>query len=162
MELYIFRHSIAAPRGLGQEDGDRILTPEGRAIFGTAAKSLKARGLALDKLYMSPYQRTRETAAFLADCLTSGEPEATDLLLRPPGMELLELLQSAGQAKVALVGHHPYVGELTALLTFGERRLGSKLAFAPGTMAYLEGRPSPQGMSLHSLTPQELIGADAP
>lgn len=162
MHLYIFRHGIAAPRPMGRDDADRVLTAEGRSLFSAAAQSLRARGLSLDNIWMSPYQRTRETADFLAQCLGDGQPEATSLLLRPPGMELLELLQSAGNGHVAVVGHHPYVGELTALLTFGERRLGSKLAFEPGTMAYLEGKATPQGMSLHSLTPQELVGADMP
>ncbi|MBM3225556.1 MAG: phosphohistidine phosphatase, partial [Candidatus Tectomicrobia bacterium] len=137
MELLVIRHAIAAPGSMHLPDAERPLTPEGRARFTQVIQGLQHLKIHLDQLYHSPWRRAVETAELLTPLL-EGAAVSHAGLARPPGLELLETI---GGERVAVVGHQPWMGELVAWLTMGTLVDGSLFAFKRGGVAWLEGRP---------------------
>lgn len=153
MHLWVVRHAIAAPALPGQSDEDRPLTPEGRAAFLPMVESLARQPIRPTAVLCSPLVRARQTAELLAPAL--GCPlHLCEQLAEAPGAELLALI---GAQDVALVGHEPWVSQLTAWLVFGRKELGERLPFERGAVACLLGRPVPAGMTLRSfVSPDDL------
>src|SRR5258706_6950966 len=60
------RHAQAAPAALGAEDFSRPLTAAGRRAAARAALALTAAGARIERVLLSPANRTRETAAIAA------------------------------------------------------------------------------------------------
>lgn len=153
MQLFIIRHAIAAPGSAVLPDAERPLTPEGRTRFASAVVGLQRLHIRVDRLYHSPWRRAVETAVCLRP-LVMGEMTSCEALARPPDTPLLALLTAE---TVALVGHQPWVSELTSWLVSGSRALGGHFAFKRGGVAWLEGQPSPGRMTVRALLPPKVL-----
>jgi len=153
MELFLIRHGIAAHGSAFRTDTERPLTPQGRERFAQAVMGLQRLEVRLDRLYHSPWLRAVETAALLRPVL-DGEAVSSAALARPPSQALLQEIVGA---RVALVGHQPWLGELLTWLLTGDQADGSEFAFKRGGVAWLEGRPKPGRMALRAFLPPRVL-----
>jgi phosphohistidine phosphatase len=144
MELLIIRHAIAYPHGTaGYEEDDRPLTPEGRRKFELAARGLARIVGPPDVLLTSPLPRARQTAEIAAEAW--GGPSLTEeaaLAAADIDAVLAAVDRHPRDARVAVVGHEPYVSELLARLLGTDetdrlefRKGGAALINLPGPAA---------------------------
>src|SRR5262249_18148923 len=83
---------------------------------------------------------------------------ATERLTGSPRSELLaEIAEHGVRGSVAVVGHEPWLGELVALLTFGDQPGGDSIPPKKGRGAGLAGTAAPGGMTLRALLPPRLL-----
>jgi len=153
MELFVIRHAIAVPGSMLLADADRPLSPKGRKRFSEAVLGLRCLQVRFDRLYHSPWLRAVETAELLTPVL-DGKAVCSPALARAPSQDLLDALVGA---RVALVGHEPWMGELVAWLTTGVPPHGSVFAFKRGGMAWLEGQLQPGRMVLQAFLPPKVL-----
>ena len=151
MELHLIRHADAEVQREGLLDSDRTLTLKGHQQSKALRDVLKKLEVRYDMMLVSPLARAQETANALerlADAL-----ETTELLAMPPGRELLEHLRSfaPNQARVALVGHQPYLSELAGLLLFGNEATAPQFEFKKSGLYAVEWPVEPR--LLYALTP---------
>lgn len=133
IELYLVRHAVAAPRGPEfPDDRVRPLTPEGIARWRRAVAGLRALDVEIDLVLASPLARARQTADLLAAGLPDPPPVDEVPALAPggdPGAVVREIARAGRRhRRLALVGHEPDLGELTA-----------RLLAARGTVAFKKG-----------------------
>jgi phosphohistidine phosphatase len=157
MKLVLVRHATAVPAEEGVADESRTLTDRGRERFTRAVRGLRRLGMRFDVLIHSPWTRAVETADLLLP-LVDGESRVCMLLARAPGRPLLVELAALGDKTVALVGHEPWLGELTMLLITGKASAVS-LELKKGAVALLEGEAKPAGMRLQALLPPRVLRA---
>ena len=128
MEVLLVRHAIAAERDPGRwpDDALRPLTDEGRARFRPAARGLAALVAAPARVLASPYARTWETAAILAEETGWPAPERCSALAAHHGAgdALHALADAEGAGPLVLVGHEPTMTLLTRLLVRAEDEPG--------------------------------------
>lgn len=160
MDLLLIRHAIAEDPHPDLPDADRAVTRRGRKRFRGVVQGLAELGLRLDLVLHSPLRRAVQTAEYLTPIL-DGRPQETELLARPPGDELLALLTKHADRRLALVGHEPWMGELTAWLITGRMNAGENLPFRKGGVAWLEGDPAPGAMVVHAFLPPSVLRAVA-
>jgi len=153
MRLWIVRHAEAVPRMPGRRDAARPLTAGGRRQFERAARGLDRLGTRLDLVLFSPRLRAVETADLLAR-LVRGQFAVTPHLGRPPRDALLAELRGGD---VAVVGHEPWLSELTAWLVTGRREEAAHFAMKKGAVLVLEGTPEPGGMRLEAAYPPRAL-----
>ncbi len=153
MRLVLVRHAAATRRRRGTADADRAITPRGRARFRAAVLGLRRLGLRFDTVVSSPKTRAVETAALLAP-LSAGAARVTVHLSRTPAAPLLAELRGTC---VAFVGHEPWLSELVAWLTTGNRRLGPKFRMKKGGVIVIEGEPRPGAMRLVAALPPKVL-----
>ena len=124
MEVYLIRHGIAAERGTYADDSKRPLTTKGKAKTAKVAKRLANIGLKFDLILTSPLVRADRTASILQHAGLSKKVE-TYLPLKPDGTigEFVSWLQqyqlNNPNAKIALVGHQPDLGNWAEMLLWG-------------------------------------------
>jgi phosphohistidine phosphatase len=120
LELYLVRHGIAAERGPEYpDDSKRPLTGKGMAALKQAAKALNVLDVSFDVIIASPLTRTRQTAEILAQHLAKKPTVVFSDALAPegtPAAVIQEIGNHPRKARIALVGHEPNIGELTARL----------------------------------------------
>lgn len=120
LELYLIRHAIAAERGEEYpDDSKRPLTSSGMSKLREAAKGLNELDVSFDLIITSPLVRTKQTAEIIAGTLKEKPQVVTSDALAPAGTPagvVQELARHAKQARIALVGHEPNLGELAARL----------------------------------------------
>jgi len=119
MELYLFRHGIAADRTPDGTDDERALTDKGVRRTRQAARGLAALRITPDLLLTSPKRRARQTADLLAEVFDV--PVREDVRLAA-GNERRDL-EAACDAKVhtlILVGHQPDLAWAAERLVFGD------------------------------------------
>lgn len=149
MRLTLIRHAIAEDAHAGLRDAERALTREGRERFEKEVRGLARLGFEFERVVHSPLRRARETAELLVP-LFPGELETSALLAQAPDEELVASLSGA---KLALVGHEPWLTQLAGLLIgtpFG-------LELKKGGVLVLEGKPRAGGMKLvQALAPATL------
>jgi len=138
LELYLIRHGIAAERGPEYpDDSKRPLTNRGIAVMRKQAKALNQLGITFDLIITSPLTRTKQTADLIAETL-EGKPGVTASdALAPAGTTaavISEIVKHAKRGRIALVGHEPNIGELTARL-IGAR---SPIEFKKGGMCRID------------------------
>jgi phosphohistidine phosphatase len=162
MQILIIRHAIAEDRDVfartQQDDDLRPLTAKGRQRMQRGAHGL-ARLTGVDLLGHSPLTRAVQTAGILGEvfsgCQTLEIPELSPG--RGPETVASWLGFVSRQARVALVGHEPDLGELIAWLTTGVPRPFIKLKKGGAVMLECPERPDPGSATLHwVLTPQQL------
>jgi phosphohistidine phosphatase len=125
MEAYLIRHGIAAEKGTYADDEQRPLVKKGQDKTAQVAKRLVSIGLKFDLLLSSPLVRADQTAGILQQAGLAKTKE-TFLPLKPNGAiaEWLEWLQQYQlkhpDAKIALVGHQPDLGNWTEMLLWGD------------------------------------------
>jgi len=157
MELFVIRHAIAVPRSPDLDDAARPLTPRGRARWERSVTGLERLGVRFDRLLHSPWRRAVETAE-IARPLVDGACVASARLAMPPTQALLDELVGA---RVALVGHEPWLGELLALLIVGTIDAGARLELRKGGVAWLAGDPRPGAARVHAILPPKVLRAVA-
>jgi len=127
LRLVVVRHAPAEDRATfargGRNDAERPLTARGREKMIANARGLHAVVPSLDVLATSPYARANETAEIIAREYDSMHVERVSVLA-PGGRrdDFLEWLRTNGRsvATIAIIGHEPDLGELTAWLVTGE------------------------------------------
>lgn len=156
MDLFIFRHAIACPATLDQDDSQRALSTEGRLQFGRMVDCVGRLPVQIQQIYHSPWTRAVQTAEILR-AVVPNTPDAcvpaTELACSPSDglFDLLHLHSNSENACIALVGHQPWLSTLIAWLVEGDRNTGYRFILDPGGMAWLQGDARTQGMRLRSL-----------
>ena len=157
MELLLVRHAIAEEPAPQQPDPERALTEEGIARFLEAVDGLQRLGLSGDRCWHSPWRRAVETAGLLR-ALVESDPLTEPLLALEPGDALMaRLAGEAPEARLLLVGHQPWLGELAGWLCRGERGADPGLRIRKGSLLWLRGEPRPAGMEIEALLKPSLL-----
>lgn len=122
MQLTLIRHAAAVDREVWTgDDAERPLTPEGQARFNRVVAGLQALSLRFDLVLHSPWLRAAQTAALLAPLMDGPRRLTPDLAVSPQGSIVPSLLMQCGpHARVAMVGHEPFLSELLGALLAGE------------------------------------------
>ena len=115
------RHAQAAPAELGADDFTRPLTPAGRRAAAAAARALLADGLRIERVLLSPANRTRETAVIVARELGISEASLQalpELYAATPAVIRAAIAHHHGGAQnLLVVGHNPGISELAGQLS---------------------------------------------
>jgi phosphohistidine phosphatase len=124
-ELYLVRHAIAAERGdEWPDDTKRPLTAGGASRFSEVVAGLVWLGVGIDEIFSSPLVRAKQTADILSARLPERPPVKILDELAPghdPASVRAELARRSKRRRVAVVGHEPDLGELTAALLGASR-----------------------------------------
>lgn len=141
MKLYLLRHGIAASSGSSEStDALRNLTDPGREKMRSIAIGLRRLNLGIDQIWSSPYARTSQTSAIIAEKLAiSGGVQMHKGL--EPGGGLRRLVDDIADLDPAiqsllLVGHEPGLSTLISVLATGTANLRAELK--KGGLAKLE------------------------
>ena len=113
VDLFLFRHGIAAERDHGQDHPDRPLTLRGVQRTLAVANRLRALGYRADQILCSPYRRAAETADLAVQAGLASETRIESTLA--PGRDPRPLLRSL-HGRCLLVGHEPDLSALAAAL----------------------------------------------
>ncbi len=109
MYIILMRHGEAEPETEEISNRNRSLTPKGmrqaRRTARVLSKFLKDNSI---RIYTSPYYRTRQTAAILAEECFAEEIHTAEELVSTNWQMVLNHLISDG-SPVALVSHHPFL-----------------------------------------------------
>lgn len=163
MQLLLFRHGPAAPRGRKWSD-DRLrpLTAPGKAKSARAAKGLARLGLHPDLIVSSPFVRARQTAELLASAFRPKGLLELDEALAPGGnpLPLLGKLARKGLPLVAFVGHEPSLSRLAATLVSG-RPTGAALDLRKAGGILIEVDSTGRRGGLLALLPPRVLRAIA-
>jgi phosphohistidine phosphatase len=156
MELFLIRHAHAIDSAPEGDDAARPLSGKGRRRFEQSVDGLAHLGVRFDLVLHSPWLRAVETADLL-EPLLEGEMRVTPRLSQAPARALLDEFDTHDGARVAAVGHEPWLSELLAWLVLEDLDASQRFRFEKGGVAWLNGSPTPGGMSLHALlTPKVL------
>jgi phosphohistidine phosphatase len=114
MELILWRHAEAED---GFPDSARVLTDKGVKQARAMAEWLKTRLPKNTRVIVSPTERTQQTAAALDEDFETvkeiGPAASAKAVLAAAGWP-------AAKGTVVVVGHQPTLGEVAALLIYGE------------------------------------------
>ena len=124
MELLIVRHAIACERNAKRwpDDGARPLSPRGVMRARRAAAGLKKFAMRPGRVFASPLERTKQTAAILTQY--AGWPRAIpcpELLPGESPQELIALLAGTRGQRLAVIGHQPDLGRLISVCLPGSQ-----------------------------------------
>ena len=111
-KVVLIRHAIPEG-GMFPDDALRPISQEGRRLQRRMNRWLKALGIAPDRLFHSPYQRTKDTAHVIAEDFSVTAHTAP--ALAPEGNEaevLLLLPHPSLNQTIFLVGHGPALRQL--------------------------------------------------
>ena len=160
MHLFVVRHAIAEIRIADRDDPSRALTKEGKRTFRKVVRGMHALGWRFDQVLTSPWTRAAQTA----ELLRLHASLATELLCQSPRAELVTMIAEAGHSTKkrrapAVVGHSPWLGQLVALLAFGDSRNGVALSFKKGGVIWLDGIAAPGAMTIRAILPPSVLAA---
>lgn len=137
MQIFVIRHAPAEEVVYpGGSDSTRPLTSKGRKFFEEFTERIFRSTPAPDLILHSPYLRTEQTAEILAKVLDLPQDRnRAESLLAPGAMaaRVIPAINSLGSDRMALVGHNPDVGALTASLIGG-----GSFEFKKGSIACIE------------------------
>jgi phosphohistidine phosphatase len=142
MNIFLLRHGIAASRDPARFENDslRPLTARGESRVRKIAKAMRRLKLRIDGIWFSPYLRTRQTAAAIAEELRLEEKLQQQDQLLPDGdpAKLLAELESLRPRPCSflLVGHEPNLSRLLSVVASGTTSLMAELK--KGGLAKLE------------------------
>jgi phosphohistidine phosphatase len=123
MLVLLVRHADAGDRNSVQwpDDRDRPLTDKGRKVQRRVSKALARFELVPTLILTSPWTRAAQTAQVMVDTLALAPVVPCEPLAAEP--DLVRLTDYVGElgseARVALVGHSPWIEELAAILLGG-------------------------------------------
>ncbi len=142
MDLYLIRHATAEQPQGGQADSERKLTLKGHEQAKLLRKTLQVLEIQVDCVISSPWRRARQTASALEP--VADQLEISDLMAQTPGQALLKMINEASSqhASLALVGHQPWMGELTSLLLTGSIDAARAFAFKKSSLYALDFAPN--------------------
>ena len=147
MDVYLIRHSEAVEQSGEMSDEERPLSDTGRAQAQRLATALPARGAKIERLFVSPLVRTRQTA----EPLVAAWGLATDAVVESPELapegrcrKVAKAVNKRPAAVVGLVGHRPDLNELAAWL-IGDKE--AQIALDKGGVALIriEGEEMEKG-----------------
>jgi phosphohistidine phosphatase len=157
MELYIFRHGIAANAEAGQADADRALTDAGRKKTAEVTRTARRAGADPSLIVSSPYLRAIQTAQIAVEEFGyRGEVIRTETLVPhgTPEDVWSELRDYRDERAVLLAGHEPLLSRLVAwLLAAPALRLDMKKA-AMVRIDLESFGPAPHGTLRWMITPK--------
>lgn len=157
MELYVFRHGIAADAVAGQSDADRALTDAGRKKTAEVVRTARRAGVDPSLIVSSPYLRAMQTARIAADEFGyRGEVLRTEMLVPhgTPEDVWSELRDYRDERAVLLAGHEPLLSRLVGWL-LGAPALRVDMKKAAMVRIDLESfGPVPQGTLRWMITPK--------
>jgi phosphohistidine phosphatase len=121
MDVYLIRHADAVQleHAGGMDDFDRPLTDLGRSQAQHLAEALPARGSKIERLFVSPLVRAKQTAEpLVAAWGLSGDAVIECDELAPDGRfsKLARRISKDPAAAVGLVGHRPDLNEFAGWL----------------------------------------------
>jgi phosphohistidine phosphatase len=138
MDIYLIRHAEAVDRELvTMDDEDRPLTDKGKTQAQRLATALPARGAHIQRLFVSPTVRTKQTAEpLIAAWQLTGEAVVDSPELAPEGKcrKVAKAVNKNTAPVVGLVGHRPDLNELAAWL-IGEKK--AQIAIDKGGVALI-------------------------
>ena len=183
MQLHLIRHASAAERGPAYPDDMlRPLVAKGEAQARALARAWERMGVRVDQLATSPWLRARQTAAALRDlagtlvvteALAQGDPaRCAHALARLATGRAPDAPSSGGpddgwvaarrpalaSARVAAVGHEPWLSELAAWLLAGDAG-AMRITFRKAAVLTLAGELRPGGMALEAFVPMRTLKA---
>ncbi|MDZ4772723.1 MAG: histidine phosphatase family protein [Planctomycetota bacterium] len=161
MDLYLIRHAEALLREQGGSDEKRPLSAKGRRRFVRVVAGLERIGVRFDRVLFSPHLRAQETAE-LALTLCDGESEVVLELARSPDELLLTNLRALTFARVALIGHEPWLSQLATQLMLGQQvsasnRVQSAMQIDKGGVVHLSGEIGSGAMTLIAAHPPDVL-----
>lgn len=157
--LLLIRHAQADERGPKYPDDSlRPLVAKGHQQTAALAEVLNALALRPDRLFSSPYRRAIQTAEPLTQCVASGALELLEGLAADDYSQLLAELEAQladNDGTIALVGHEPYLSELSSLLLTGNPNAVT-IKFKKAALVVLEGPLEAGQMTLALMLPPRL------
>ena len=129
--LILTRHAKSSWDDPLMEDHDRPLNTRGNAAARELGDFLASRGLEPEEVLCSTAKRTRETWDRVAGAVIETRPEVRyiDALYHASADTMLEVLKTATQPCVMMIGHNPGIAEFAA-------RLPSRPVFDPEFRKY--------------------------
>lgn len=122
--LYLVRHGIAVPHGSAEyAEDERPLTSEGERKARMVGLGLRRNKVKVDRIVTSPLPRALKTAEIVAEALKIKDlvEQADDLRVDRDATTIREWLAARQEDRLMVVGHNPWISELLALLTTGQR-----------------------------------------
>jgi phosphohistidine phosphatase len=157
MELYLIRHAVAEERGPRWPNDDlRPLSATGVTKFERIAEGLVRLGALPEQIFTSPLVRASQTAEILSRVRRQRVEVVPLPALAPghaPAAVVADLARRSKATRVAVVGHEPDLGALTAHI------LGSRLPvpFKKGAVCSIDiPQMSPPGTLTWFLPPSVL------
>lgn len=151
MDLILVRHAIAGERDPRRwsDDSERPLTKNGIDKFELAAAGLRKVAGSVDLMLASPYRRAWQTAEILEKVAGWPAPVAcTELEPENAPETVIERCSREDAGVIALVGHEPLLGELTAALLAGYGTPALPLKKGGAVCLRARGEVSAGGMTL--------------
>ena len=178
MTLYLIRHAQADERGPKYfDDSLRPLVAKGRKQAEALAKALEILDIKFDRMFSSPYTRALETAEPLSKKLDRDMETLSELTSSRYPQLLKQVVDNlvdksvdkradeavdkgvdnlasrvTGDLHVALVGHEPYLSDLTSYLLTGDTDK-VKLKFKKAMVVQLGGELKAGEMTLQMMLP---------
>ena len=136
IRLYLLRHGPAGRRSAWRgDDADRPLTKAGLREVEQISRTLAAEGLVPDVVLTSPFVRSLQTAAMVAERLDRPDVVTVESSLAPGfGMADLEILLNRWPTaeSIMLVGHEPDLSALSGALC------GARIVLQKGGLVEIE------------------------
>jgi phosphohistidine phosphatase len=149
MDLILVRHAIAEERDYGRwpDDSLRPLTTDGIERFERGARGIATLVDPPERLFTSPYVRTRQTAEILTAEADWPEAEPLDALgATASTAAVLGALAGLDCRSAGLVGHEPNLSLLAhALLPADEADDLDGFKKGAAILIAFDGRPAPDG-----------------
>lgn len=137
MNLVIMRHGEAEM--FANNDAARNLTNRGQLQAQAAGECLQQLGFIPDQCWLSPYQRTRQTAAAVLNAFSDVPQHVFDWLTPDNHPEkVIELLARDDVKNLLLISHQPLVGGLVSLLVDSSANPQGNYPMAPASMVMLQ------------------------
>lgn len=161
VHLYLIRHAKAEARGDAYPDDSlRPLTPAGHKQAKLLRRAFRQLALRFDHLCSSPYSRAQQTAQHLQSL--AAQHHSLNALASEDYPRLLQELHSlsaaASDARIALVGHEPWLSALAWYL-LADVALAEKISMRKASVLYLTGTGQAGEMKLEWLLTPKLLRA---
>ena len=118
MLVYLVRHGIADQRAIADQESE--LTSEGVAQNRSVVKKFYLQSPLLDKGFVSPFERAKQTATEFGLAFPGIEFEETTLITPDADpYDVINLLEENQEQNVILVSHNPVLSHLVSLLVDG-------------------------------------------
>lgn len=161
MDLILVRHAIAEERDYDRwpDDSQRPLTMNGIERFERGARGLATLVAAPERLFASPYVRTRQTAEILTAEADWPDAEPLDALAATASTAAaLDALANLEARSAALVGHEPNLSLLAhTLLPADEAAQLDGFKKGGALLIAFDGAPAPNtGRLVWARTPSAL------
>ncbi len=161
MEIYVFRHGVAADAKPGQDDAMRKLTLDGKRKLRQILALARDVGVRPDVVLSSPYRRALETAQMARGMLDLRPSIIETRILIPlerPEAVWEEIRSHQDAKQVMIVGHEPQLSSVVGYLIGAP---GASVDLKKGAIARVDvdlAGPRPTGVLVWLLT-AKLAGA---